>query len=279
MPLFKILILAIVQGLAELLPVSSSAHVIVAEKLLGLDPTSPQATLLLVTLHSGTMLAVMVYFRAAWSRTFMAQGTQGRRFVRHLVLATLLTACVGLGLKTVIERVVLHRIPGAEIEMIFGNLVLIAAALAAVGGLILLAGRSPAAVGGGTGLSDGDAGWIGLVQGLCLPFRGFSRSGATISTGLLRGVSRARAEEFSFALAVILTPPVLYRECHRLARSSGHLSGMALPCLFGLACSFAAGLIALRWLSSWLETGKWSRFGIYCLMASVVVLTLHLRGY
>ncbi len=60
MPIFKVIILAIVQGLAELLPVSSSAHVVVAEKLMGLDPSSPQMTLLLVMLHTGTMFAVIV---------------------------------------------------------------------------------------------------------------------------------------------------------------------------------------------------------------------------
>ena len=66
MTLLQILILAIVQGAAELLPVSSSAHVIVAEKLMGLDPTAPQMTLLLVMLHTGTMFAVIVYFWKSW---------------------------------------------------------------------------------------------------------------------------------------------------------------------------------------------------------------------
>ena len=70
MTLFHILLLAIVQGAAELLPVSSSAHVIVAEKLLGLDPTRPEMTLLLVMLHTGTMFAVIVYFWNAWRASF-----------------------------------------------------------------------------------------------------------------------------------------------------------------------------------------------------------------
>ena len=70
MNVFQILILAIVQGAAELLPVSSSAHVIVAEKLLGLDPTLPSLTLLLVMLHTGTMFAVIVYFWKQWRATY-----------------------------------------------------------------------------------------------------------------------------------------------------------------------------------------------------------------
>ena len=70
MSFIQIAILAIVQGAAELLPVSSSAHVIVAEKLLGLNPTAPQMTLLLVMLHTGTMFAVLTYFWGSWKKHF-----------------------------------------------------------------------------------------------------------------------------------------------------------------------------------------------------------------
>ncbi|MGC7532782.1 undecaprenyl-diphosphate phosphatase, partial [Pandoraea pneumonica] len=66
MNLLQILVLAVIQGAAELLPVSSSAHVIAAEKLMGLDPTAPQMTLLLVMLHTGTMFAVIAYFWKSW---------------------------------------------------------------------------------------------------------------------------------------------------------------------------------------------------------------------
>ena len=80
MPILQVIILAIVQGLAELLPVSSSAHVVVAEKLMGLDPTSPQMTLLLVMLHTGTMFAVIVYFWNQWKRTYFSSGDAFKRF-------------------------------------------------------------------------------------------------------------------------------------------------------------------------------------------------------
>src|ERR1700681_2985802 len=72
MTFLKILVLAVIQGACELLPVSSSAHVIVAEKLMGLDPTAPEMTLLLVMLHTGTMLAVIVYFWRNWKRDYFA---------------------------------------------------------------------------------------------------------------------------------------------------------------------------------------------------------------
>ena len=68
----NIIVLAIVQGICELLPVSSSAHVVLAEKLMGLDPTAPEMTLLLVMLHTGTMLAVIVYFWKSWLQRYFA---------------------------------------------------------------------------------------------------------------------------------------------------------------------------------------------------------------
>jgi undecaprenyl-diphosphatase len=279
--LFQILLLALVQGAAELLPVSSSAHVIVAEKLLRIDPTTPEATLLLVVLHTGTMLAVALYFWKAWKRAFFASRQTAWQYGQRLVFATFLTGIVGLGLKFVIEKLWLRAIPHAQIEMIFGNLPLMAASLAVGGLLILFSGLRKPAASGEHPVDLADSARIGLVQGLCLPFRGFSRSGATISTGLIREVSRPSAEEFSFALAILLTPPVLYREIHRAAavHAFAGASALALRSLLGLAFSFLAGLLALKWLSRWLESGRWHYFGIYCLVASAVVLGVHLSGF
>ena len=278
--LFQILLLALVQGAAELLPVSSSAHVIVAEKLLRIDPTTPEATFLLVVLHTGTMLAVALYFWKAWKRAFFATRQTAWQYGKRLVLATFLTGIVGLGLKFVIEKIWLRAIPHAQIEMIFGNLPLMSTSLAVGGMLILVAGLHKPATAEEHPVGMADAAWIGLVQGLCLPFRGFSRSGATISTGLIRDVARPSAEEFSFALALLLTPPVLYRELHRAAavHAFAGASALAYRSLLGLLFSFLAGLLALKWLSRWLESGRWYYFGIYCLVASAVVLGVHLGG-
>src|SRR5579863_1652342 len=197
MPLLKIIVLAIVQGLAELLPVSSSAHVVVAEKLLGLDPSSPPMTLLLVMLHTGTMLAVIVYFWPQWRREWFSSAAAFRRFAALVVLATAGTALIGAGIVKLIEKSVLRGAPHAQIEDLFGRLEFIAPALAAAGVLILVAGifgnrRAAARLSAANDLNARRAGIIGAVQGLCLPFRGFSRSGATISTGILLGVARLR---------------------------------------------------------------------------------------
>src|SRR5271155_4675951 len=140
MTLLHVILLAIVQGLAELLPVSSSAHVVVAEKLLGLDPSSPQMTLLLVMLHTGTMFAVIVYFWNQWKKTYFASSDAFKRFAIRLIWATALTGIVGEVIKKIIEKTLFKGAEKAEIELLFGRLDLIAPALAAAGVLILIAG-------------------------------------------------------------------------------------------------------------------------------------------
>ena len=274
----KVFVLALVQGFCELLPVSSSAHVIIAEKLMGLDPTTPAMTFLLVMLHTGTMLAVIAYFWNTWRSRFFSSAPAFWSFARNVVLATACTGVVGLGLMLLIERVVLGGAPGADVEQLFGNTTLIAIALATVGVMIIVSGRRSASANRRPAMQLRDSIWIGTVQGLCLPFRGFSRSGATISTGLLRGLRKDLLEDFSFALAVVLTPAVIVREGHRLLKAQ-HLAGVSAqalgpiwPYLIGMLLSFAAGWLSLKWLSRWLEHGRWHLFGYYCLFAALLVV-------
>jgi undecaprenyl-diphosphatase len=289
MSLIHIIILAVVQGLAELLPVSSSAHVVVAEKLMGLDPASPPMTLLLVMLHTGTMFAVILYFWKQWHKMYFENFEKFKRAAVLLLLATIVTGIVGETIIKIVEKTAFRGAPRAEIENLFGRLDLIAPALAVAGILILVAGlatknssaESPTDSGD---ISTGQASLVGAIQGLCLPFRGFSRSGATISTAMLAGVSKASAEAFSFALAVILTPLVIVREGLRLihavhASGSADVASAVVPSLLGALFSFLAGLLALKWLSQWLERGRWYLFGIYCIAAAVAVFTLYRAGY
>jgi undecaprenyl-diphosphatase len=297
MSLLKVIVLAVVQGLAELLPVSSSAHVVVAEKLMGLDPSSPQMTLLLVLLHTGTMFAVIAFFWNTWKKEYFASTGAFKQFAVRVLWATLLTGIVGEAMKKVIEKTLFRGAEKAEIEQLFSHLELIAPALAAAGVLIIIAGlveRRQIARGlsgtknAGRTVTFHQAGWMGVVQGLALPFRGFSRSGSTISTAMLVGATKERAERFSFAMAVVLTPAVVGLEAMRLQKASHaallagspiDLKGSLLFSLLGMVFSFLAGLIALRWLSSWLESGRWYLFGIYCVLASGIVFYLHTKGF
>jgi undecaprenyl-diphosphatase len=303
MSILNVIILAIVQGLAELLPVSSSAHVVVAEKLMGYDPSSPEMTLLLVMFHTGSMFAVIAFFWSTWRSVYFSSKQAFQRFAVIVLWATLLTGIVAEGIKKIIERALFRRSSNTDIEQLFSHLELVAPALAVAGLLILTAGllerreidrtsqeqEGSERAGEEHGmLSAKQAGWMGVVQGLALPFRGLSRSGSTISTAMLLGVAKERAERFSFALAVVLTPAVVgvealrLRKASLLAASTGaplDLKGSLLLSLLGMVFSFLAGLVALRWLSSWLESGRWYLFGIYCIIASVFVYYLHTRGF
>jgi undecaprenyl-diphosphatase len=290
MALWHIVVLGVIQGFAELLPVSSSAHVVVAEKLMGIDPSAPESTFLLVMLHTGTMLAMILYFWRQWRRAFFPSAEAFKHSAFLLILATGFTGVIGEALILFIEKVVLRGTPKAEVEQLFSHLEWIAPALAVAGILIFVAGMyerhraSVMTIPAGPVLDAKQAGIIGAVQGLCLPFRGLSRSGATISAGMFVGSARVLAEEFSFALAVILTPVADGRELMRLMKAHA-LSGNAgvastmLPTLLGTFCAFLAGLAALEWLSRWLEHGRWYWFGIYCLLAAGGVAFMYHAGY
>src|SRR6202007_3042306 len=119
MSLLQVIILPIVQGLAELLPVSSSAHVVVAEKLMGLDPSSPPMTLLLVMLHTGTMFAVILYFWKQWRKAYFESPEKFKRAALLLIVATILTGVIGETIIKIVEKTAFRGLPHAEIENLF----------------------------------------------------------------------------------------------------------------------------------------------------------------
>jgi undecaprenyl-diphosphatase len=252
---------------------------------MGLDQSSPQMTFLLVMLHTGTMFAVLLYFGRRWIQ-ILRSDFMG--FAKQLVIATAATGVLGLTLKKLLEKAIGLYVGGGtpgDIRDLFKSLPLIGAALAAAGLIIVIAARrtgrdSEWKVESRSPLTPLRSLWIGLIQGICLPFRGFSRSGATISTGMILGVPRQLAEEFSFALAVVLTPPIILQELHHLHQTTGKLDPAAIaPGVLGMAFAFGSGLLALKWLSAWLEKGKWKLFGYYCFGFSAVVFWLAWLGY
>jgi len=282
-----ILLLAVIQGAAELLPVSSSAHVILVARLLDRDPGKPDFVFLLIMLHTGTMFAVLVYFWQRWRALLQpsvgAARTGSRwnwQIVKMVIIATAATGLLGLGLQFLIEKVIMEKMlhyENAQVEHLFRSLPLIGASLCAVG-VVILAADFMENAGTPRPLTVWNSIWIGLVQGLCLPFRGFSRSGATISTGLFCGISRRLSEEFSFALAVVLTPPLIVRQFLKMYKDQAtmgtvDIASLLLPGTVGMVFSFLAGLLALKLLSAVLESGRWRFFGFYCLVFAGVVFT------
>jgi undecaprenyl-diphosphatase len=223
------------------------------------------------------MFAVIVYFWNSWLDHYFSDAAHLGSAVKNIIVATVITVILGFILKVIIEKVFMHGQAKAEVEELFSNLPLIGGGLLAAGLLILYSGSSEEGRPGMGGIDVISAFVIGAVQGLCLPFRGFSRSGATISTGLLLGIERRQIEEFSFALAVVLTPFAMGKELWRLIKAHsemthGHeLVKLLTPGLLGMVCSFAAGYLALKLLSRLLEAGRWKYFGYYCVVAAAVV--------
>jgi undecaprenyl-diphosphatase len=290
MSLFHVIALSFVQGMTELLPVSSSAHVIITAKLLHENMSTPANALLLVMLHTGTMFAVIAYFWRLWLDTFFSTREAFLRFAALVFVASFLSGAVGYPVILLVVHILSHGQQHAVIEDLFNKLNWIAPALAAAGILILYAGLREARNPAGADTERRDVGWreaivMGLVQGFAIPFRGFSRSGSTISAGLLADGKHTPVESFSFAMAVAITPLAIAREAYRLLRQV-HYAGASIslgaalaPSLVGMVCAFLAGLLALKWLSRWLEQGRWYVFGIYCLAAALVVQILYLRGW
>ncbi|RXH58395.1 Undecaprenyl-diphosphatase [Granulicella sibirica] len=244
-------------------------------------------SLLLVMLHTGTMFSVIVYFWKRWKQTYFRSSEEFGQIFLRVFIATLLTGAVGYPLKHYIETEFVFGRGKQTVEQLFGRLDLIAPALFCGGLLSCIAGlfepiyrrqqKTFEYVQVSKELSAWQAAVIGAVQGLSLPFRGFSRSGSTISTGMLIGVKRKQAESFSFALAVVLTPPVVVYEILRLVKTTQKaalsgtpvsLSGPLVLGVLGMSLSFLSGLGALRWLEKWLEGGMWLLFGTYCLFMS-----------
>ena len=230
------------------------------------------------------MFAVIAYFWNSWRKGLFSDPANLRTSAVNIASATAATLAVGFALKILIEKILLHGTPKNELEDLFGHLPLVGSALLAAGILIIATGLIASREGKAPNTLLSSI-IIGISQGICLPFRGLSRSGTTISTGMLLGIPRRTVEEFSFALAVVITPPAIAKELlrliksHEAAASPAHLLHLVGPGVFGMAGAFVAGLLALRLLSSWLEKGHWAWFGWYCVGFSGFVFLLASRGY
>jgi undecaprenyl-diphosphatase len=235
--LLAVILLGIVEGVTEFLPVSSTGHLILATRLLGYD--AERWALFNVVIQLGAILAITVlYWRTVWTVVAgLLRGDAGAiRFVRNVLVAFLPAALVGLAV---------HR----QVEALLGNAEVVAIALA-VGGVAILAVERFARPGGVRGVADiplGTAVAIGCIQCLAM-VPGVSRSGATILGALSLGVERRTAAEFSFFLAIptMLGASTLEIVKNRHALASGAGVG-ALEIAIGFVVSFVVALGVVRW--------------------------------
>lgn len=249
MGVLKAIILGIVQGLTEFLPVSSSGHLELAKVILGED-LGEQNLLMTVTLHAATALSTIVVFRKDIAEIFRGlfqfTDNQETRFSMKIIFSMIPAALVGI----LFEE---------EIESLFeGNLLLVGAMLIITGLLLLFADKI---VDGKRSVGYGTAVLIGISQAIAI-LPGISRSGATISTAVLLGITREKAARFSFLMVV---PLILGKMAKDIME--GDLMEEGVPVLAlsaGFVAAFITGLFACTWMIALVKKAKLSWFAIYC---------------
>jgi undecaprenyl-diphosphatase len=270
---FQALVMGIVQGLTEFLPVSSSGHLIVVPFLLGWNDAFINSLAFSVMLHMGTLVALLVYFRSDWVRLVPAglaavrdrsfHGEEDRRLAWVLVASTIPAAIVGLLLSDVIEAS-------------FRSVGLVAVTLV-VGGLILLfADRFGAKSRGIEDVTFPIAVGIGAAQALAL-IPGISRSGISISAARMVGMDRESAARFAFLMATPITAGAGIFEVRKLIAGEGGVQVETLPLAVGMVAAAVSGLAAIHFMLSFLRRQSLDAFVWYRFALAAVVLIFWLR--
>ncbi|MGA7379855.1 MAG: undecaprenyl-diphosphate phosphatase [Terriglobales bacterium] len=283
MPIYQAVVLAIIQGLAEFIPVSSSGHLIIVRRLLGWNELSPAHELTFdVALHFGTLLSVLFYFRRTWFQIIRAAlGGKVVRFSEAGNAAQDLTPAEQREERMLLWFLAIATIPGAIAGKLLEHsaedyfrehIYLIAGALIAVA-LVMWWGekigqlKKPLA-----GVSFADSLIIGCAQAAAL-VPGVSRSGATITAGLFRNMTREAAVRFSFLLSTPIIAGAALLKAHEL-RKEGLPPGMHAPFLVGVIVSAIVGYGAIAWLIRYLQSNSLKVFIVYRIVAGIIVIGL-----
>ncbi len=255
-PLLSIVILAVVQGLTEFLPVSSSGHLEILRALTGLegDPVTLE-----VALHLGTFLAVLFFFRKRilllLGQAWWGEG-KGRAWILAVVVGSIPAGLVGVFFKDWFEQV-------------FQSLFVVAVCLGVTGlGLLLLGGPPKGEAGKDPGLLQSLL--VGIAQAFAI-LPGISRSGSTIVTGLRTGMDRRAAGEFSFFLSLPAVGGAVLLQVLHMGETKNPIGYMAV----GVLVSGVVGYLSLGLLMWILEKGRLRIFGPWCLAASALAFYLH----
>lgn len=267
MTLLQAVFLGLLQGATEFLPVSSSGHLFLAQRLLGIrGPELAFDTLL----HLGTLAAVLVFLRAEIAQMLGsllrrregylgAPPGWGRREIGLVVLSTIPTGILGMAFHDVVEHgITLWGVGGRYLVL---TLFLLAS------NLRLRHKFDPDRI------APSEAVAIGIMQGLAV-FPGLSRSGSTITLALLLGISAARSAKYSFLISL---PAIAGAAVVNLHKGAASLPGL-LPSAAGFACALAAGYFALFFVERLVMRGRFHRFAPYTLCLAAVCFFLRWKG-
>ena len=288
MPVYQAVVLAVVQAFGEFLPISSSAHLILTRWFFGWSELDPAMDLTFdVALHAGTLLAVLVYFFPTWINLIVA-GFGGR--------PPLSGNSAGLGNLDDVESgrdrmllwwIVLATMPGAiagklldkYAELKFrDSYLLIGSTLVVVAVLMWLSEKFGAQRRTITGINAIDAILIGIAQAFAL-IPGVSRSGSTITAGLVRGLNREAAAQFSFLLLAPITAGAVLLKAHAVMKAGGLPPGMKQPFLIGIFLSAILGMGVIAFFLRFLRTHSLNFFVVYRVLLGIVVIVLALKHF
>ena len=255
------LILGLIQGLTEFLPVSSSGHLEIGKALFGIEMTGAQSLTFDVVVHAGTALSTIVVFRKdiaeLISGVLKFKWNAETKFVSFVLISMLPAAFIGL----IFEE---------QIGTLFeGQLLLIGAMLALTGILLFLADRAKETHKSVQGI---DEFVIGLAKAVAI-LPGISSSGATISTSVLLGIDRSKAARFSFlmVLPIILGKAFLDAKDIVAGETMGEeVSGAVL--IIGLLAAFLSGIVACNWMVALVKRSQLKYFSYYCFAVATIVL-------
>lgn len=254
------IILGIIQGLTEFLPVSSSGHLELAKAILG-DTSVPEESLMVtVVLHFATALSTIVIFRKdLWeiiTGLFQFKWNEEFRFSIKIILSMIPAVCVGL----LFEK---------ELESFFGgNILLVGFMLVITSLLLLFADKAKNTT---KDVSFFNALVVGVSQALAI-LPGISRSGATISSSVLLGIDRTKAARFSFLMVV----PLIFGKIGKDIMSGSidfHSSKFGVLSV-GFIAAFLSGLFACKWMITLVKKSKLSYFALYCFIVGVIAVVI-----
>lgn len=252
------ILLGIVQGLTEFLPVSSSGHLEIAQYFLGDKKDLNSGLLMTVTLHAATALATMVVFRKEigiiLSGLFKPRITESHLFARNIILSMIPAVLVGLFLEDEIDR------------LFEGQIFLVSALLLVTAGILFFADRAKT---GTKTVGPKEAFIIGIAQMIAI-LPGISRSGATISTSVILGIQKTEAARFSFLMVI---PLIFGKMSKDLLDGSFNVKEFSLmPLSLGFLSAFLTGLFACTLMIKMVQKSKLGYFAIYCFIVGAGML-------
>jgi undecaprenyl-diphosphatase len=267
MPVYQVIVLAVVQGLTEFLPISSTAHLYLTSWLLG---WKAEELTFDIAMHVGTLLAVLLYFLRDWVQ-IVAQGfgvrmsgdqelQQNRALLWLLAIGTIPVAVLGWLFKE-------------QAETTWRNPMVMAGMLIAVGVLMAVADRKGRRQRDLASLDLADAAIIGASQALSI-VPGTSRSGITITTGLFRNLERHAAARFSFLLSTPAVAGAAAKALHDLMKQGGLPPDMRVTFALGVAISAITGILVIAWFLRFLRDRTLIFFVYYRIIFGIIVLAL-----